>query len=93
MRFLTSAFLFLVACGLIAYSYVGAYVKLVREMEQSETLDEASAPILQLFEYLAAGGAPQYTGFLYFGLLLFAIAVVNVIVRVRPGDDDSGDAR
>lgn len=83
--------LFLAACGLVAYSYIGAYVQLVREMEQSETLEEVSAPVLQLFDYLATGGAPQYTGFLYFGLLLFAIAVVNLIVRVKPGGDNKGD--
>ena len=80
MRILTSALLFVAACGLVAYSYIGAYVQLVREMEQSETLEEVSAPVLQLFDYLASGGAPQYTGFLYFGLLLFAISVVNLIV-------------
>ena len=91
MRILTSALLFVAACGLVAYSYIGAYVKLVREMEQSETLEEVSAPVLQLFDYLATGGAPQYTGFLYFGLLLFAIAVVNLIVRVKPGGDNKGD--
>ncbi len=84
MRLLISALLLIAACGLVAYSYIGAYVELVREMERSETLDQVSVPVLQLMEYLVAGGAPQYAGFLYFGLLLFAIAVVALIVRDRP---------
>ena len=73
---------------MVAYSYVGAYVKLAREMERSETLEDVSAPVLQLFEYLATGGAPQLTGFLYLGLLLFAIGVVTLIVGGGRRDDE-----
>lgn len=81
MRVLISIALILLGCGLVVYSYVGAYVQLLREMEQSETLEEVSTPVLRLFEYLATGGAPQLTGFLYFGLLLFALGVVRFFVR------------
>ena len=86
MRVLISALLILAACGFIAYSYIGAYVELLREMERSETLDEVSVPIMELMGYVASGGAPHYAGFLYFGLLLFAIAVVALIVREKPKD-------
>lgn len=86
MRLLSSALLLLAACGFVAYSYIGAYVELLREMERSETLDEVSVPILELIGYVAAGGAPHYAGFLYFGLLLFAIAIVTLIVRDKPND-------
>lgn len=84
MRVLISIALILLGCGL--YSYIGAYVQLLREMDQSETLDEVSVPIFQLFDYLLSGGAPQMTGFLYFGLLLFAVGVVNLIVRNKRND-------
>ena len=81
MRVLTSLLFMLIGLGCVAYSYIGAYVQLLREMEQSETLEEVSTPVLRLFEYLATGGAPQLTGFLYFGLLLFALGVVRFFVR------------
>ena len=86
MRVLISIALILLGCGLVVYSYIGAYVQLLREMDLSETLDEVSVPIFQLFDYLLSGGAPQMTGFLYFGLLLFAVGVVNLIVRNKRND-------
>lgn len=91
MRILTSLLLMLAGLGCVAYSYIGAYVQLLREMEQSETLEDVSSPVLQLFEYLASGGAPQLTSFLYFGLLLFTAGVVRLIVRRREEDAPPGD--
>lgn len=90
MRVLTSILLILTGFGLVAYSYAGAYIQLLREMDRSESLEEVSDPIFKLFEYLLTGGAPQLSGFLYLGLLLFAIGVVTLIVRSKR--DDALDA-
>lgn len=86
MRVLTSILLILTGFGLVAYSYAGAYIQLLREMDRSETLEEVSNPIFQLIEYLLSGGAPQMTNFLYLGLLLFAVGVVMLIVRPKKDD-------
>lgn len=86
MRILTSILLTLFGLGLVVYSYAGAYIELIREMDRSETVEEVSGPIFQLFEYLLTGGAPQLSSFLYLGLLLFAVGVVLLIVRPKKDD-------
>lgn len=88
MRILISLAAFLLGLGLIAYSYVGAYVEIVQEMERSETMSEVQGPIMTLFAYLMNGGAPQLPNYLYLGALLVVVAVVSLIVRRNPNRHD-----
>ncbi len=80
MRILASILLFLVGAASVAYSYVGSYVDVIREMERSESFDETTGPIMKLFEYMMNGTAPQLTPFLYIGAFIIAVSVVMLIM-------------
>lgn len=78
---LVSILLFLVGAGLVAYSYVASLVSLAGDVERTaQTGDDASA-FAMIVDFVMSGEIPQVTSYLYFGLLLIALAVVNLIRR------------
>lgn len=88
MRILFAVLLFLVGVALVAYSYVGGYVDLVREMGKAENLDGFWAPFSMFFHLLTTGEAPpQVTTFLSFGALLMAAGVFMLFSGGKGRDD------
>lgn len=79
MRIVASILLFLAGCGFIAYSYIASLVTLVGDVEKSARNGEEEIALAMIFDFILSGEVPQVTGFLYFGLLLIAFAVVNLI--------------
>ncbi len=88
MRILISIGLILASLALIAYSYLGAFAQIGVELEAAETPLSAFSMMLTVIERMASGDIPQLSGFLYAGLLLFVIAVVNLIGGRKRTDDD-----
>ncbi len=73
--------MFLAGGCLIAYSYVASLVTLAGDVERTaQTGDDASA-FAMVVDFVMSGEIPQVTSYLYFGLLLIVLAVVNLIRR------------
>ena len=73
----------------VAYSYVGGYVDLVREMGNAGDFDEFWAPFAIFFHLLTTGEAPsQVTTFLSFGALLMAAGVFILFSGGKKQRDD-----
>lgn len=87
MRILAAILLFLIGAASVAYSYIGSYVDVIRDMENSESFEETTGPIMQLFEYVLNGTAPQLTPFLYIGAFIIAVSVVMLIMGKKPNDN------
>lgn len=79
MRIIASILLFLAGCGLIAYSYIGAFFTLANEVEQSVRSGNDSSAFATIIDFFLSGEVLQMPGFFYFGLLLIAFSVVNLI--------------
>ena len=90
MRILISIGLILASLGAIAYSYLGAFAQIGVELESAETPVSAFAMVMRVINDIASGQIPQLTGFLYFGLFLFVVAVVNLIGGGGKRTDDDG---
>jgi hypothetical protein len=79
VRIITSIALFLAGCGLIAYSYIGAFFTLANEVEWSLRNGNDDSAFAVVVDFILSGEVPQMPGFFYFGLLLIAFSVVNLI--------------
>ena len=88
MKVLIFIGLTLASLGAIAYSYLGAFAQIGAEFEAAETSMSAFSMVMNVFEEIASGQIPQLTGFLYFGLFLFAVAVVSLIGGGRKRTND-----
>ena len=88
MRIIISIGLILASLGVIAYSYLGAFAQIGVELEAAQTPLSAVSMMMRVMEEIASGQIPQLTGFLYFGLFLFVVAVVNLITGGRKRADD-----
>jgi hypothetical protein len=86
MKIVVSLLLFLAGAGSIAYSYVGSLVALAGDVERSVRADDGVSAFAKIVGFLLRGELPQLTSFLYVGVLLIAIAIVNLIVK--SGSDD-----
>lgn len=93
MKVLISILLFLAGVGAIAYSYVASLFALASDVERTaQTGDDASA-FAMVVDFVLSGEIPQATSYLYFGLLLVALSVVNLVRRrSRKEDHDEFDA-
>jgi len=79
LRIIASILLFLTGCGLIAYSYIGAFFDLASEVELSVREGNDSSAFATIVDFVLSGEVPQIPGFFYVGLLLIAFSVVNLI--------------
>ena len=77
MRFLISFLLLLAGLASIAYSYLGTFVALVGEFDESTSSAEAFRVASEVIGMMAGGEFPQLPGFMAAGLLLIAGAVFN----------------
>lgn len=89
MRIIISILLFLAGAGAIVYSYVGSLITLAGDVERSVRADDGLSAFAKILGFLLRGELPQLTSFLYVGVLLIAVAIVNLIVK--GGSDDSRD--
>ncbi|MBT8470994.1 MAG: hypothetical protein HKN14_10865 [Marinicaulis sp.] len=87
MRIIISLLIFLAGIGSIGYSYIGSFVSLAGDVEKTAAAGDDTGAVMQVINFVLRGEAPQLMGFLYAGMLLIAIAVVNMIVT-RPKSDD-----
>lgn len=86
MRIGVSILLFLVGCVAIAYSYIASFLTLAGDVEKSARSGDEGTAFAMIVDFILRGEIPQVTGFLYVGLLLIAIAFVNLI-RSRSKND------
>lgn len=87
MRIVVSLLLFLAGCGCIAYSYIGSLVAFAGEVEQTAGKDDGAAAFMIIVDFLLRGEMTQLTSFLYGGVFLISVAIVNLIVRSKPNDE------
>lgn len=87
MRIFISIVLFLAGAGSIVYSYVGSLVALAGDVERSLQAEDALSAFARIVGFLLRGELPQMTRFLYVGVLLIAVAIVNLIVKGGSGDE------
>lgn len=87
MRILGAICLFLLGSGFVAYSYIGAFLRLGDELDKAQSPGEAFSMMMAIIEEIAAGAVPQLTGFLYSGLLLIVIAIMYLFFGKRKNDD------
>ena len=83
MKIVLSLLLFLAGLGMIAYSYIGAFLAIGSQLDAAETPLSAYALVMGTLESIAAGDIPRLTPFLYVGLLLIVFAIVNLIRKRR----------
>jgi len=81
VKVLVSVLLFLAGLGSVAYSYVASLVNLAGDVEQSALSGDDASAFAMVVDFIMSGEVPQVTSYLYFGLLLIALAVVNLIRR------------
>lgn len=86
MRVLISILIFLSGCGLIAYSYIGAFALIAGDLDRTTSPFAAASVMMATLERIAAGDIPQMTGFLYGGVLLIAVSIVHLIVKPKRHD-------
>lgn len=87
MKILISIALILAGLGAIAYSYIGAFAKIGEELSVAESPLSAVFQVMAVIEAIAGGAIPQMTGFLYAGLLLIAVAIVNLFFGKARNND------
>ncbi len=87
MRIFISLLFFLAGVASVAYSYIGAFLRLGEELDRAQSPDEAFSMAMAILNAIAGGAIPQLTGFLYFGLLLCVIALVYLFFGKRKHDD------
>ena len=78
MRILISIVLLLAGFASVAYSYVGTFVALFGELEQSTSVTEVYGLASQVIGMMAEGQIPQLPGFLAAGVLMIVIAVLTL---------------
>jgi hypothetical protein len=83
LQIIASLLLFLAGAGCIAYSYIGAFLRLGDELSTAQTPGEAFFMVMAILNAIAGGAFPQLTGFLYSGLLLCVIAIVMLFFGKR----------
>ena len=90
MRIVTAILLLLAGGGLIAYSYIGAFITLAGEVEQALYGDTPMSAFTKILSYINSGEIPQLMNFMYGGLFLIVIAIVmltGLIGRKRTRED------
>ena len=87
MKIIVSLLLFVAGGGCILYSYIGSLVALAGDVGRSANEGDLLSAFEKIMDFLLRGELPRLTSFLYVGVLLIAIAIVNLIVRSKPDDD------
>ncbi len=86
MRILASILLFLAGCGAILYAYIGGLVATLGGIEQTARTEGEFSAFEKAVNLILKGELPEPTALLYFGLLLIAVAVVNLFARGKAHD-------
>lgn len=86
MKVIVSFLLFLAGAGCVVYSYVGSLIAFAGDVGRAADQGDGFGAFAKVADFLLAGEVPRLTSFLYVGVLLIAIAVVNLIVRSKPND-------
>ncbi|HXI87979.1 MAG TPA: hypothetical protein VNH64_11005, partial [Parvularculaceae bacterium] len=84
MKIIVSLLLFVAGGGCILYSYIGSLVALAGDVGRSANEGDLLSAFEKIMDFLLRGELPRLTSFLYVGVLLIAIAIVNLIVRSQP---------
>ena len=87
MRIVISLLIFVAGIGSIGYSYIGSFVSLAGDVEKTAAAGDDTGAVMQVIDFILRGEVPQLMDFLYAGMLLIAIAVVNLIVTRSDTDD------
>ncbi len=71
--------MFLVGAGLIAYSYLGAFITLASEIERELYGPTPLSSIAKILHYINSGEIPQLAGYLYGGVFIIVIAILYLV--------------
>jgi hypothetical protein len=66
--------MFIIGAGLIAYSYLGAFITLASEIERELYGPTPLSSIAKILHYISSGEIPQLAGYLYGGVFIIVIA-------------------
>jgi hypothetical protein len=66
--------MFIIGAGLIAYSYLGAFIALAGEIERELSGPSPLSSIAKILHYINSGEIPQLAGYLYGGVFIMVIA-------------------
>lgn len=79
MRIFLSIILLLLGGGLIAFSYVAAFVTLAGEIERELYGPTPLNALVKIMSYINSGEIPQLMGYLYGGAFIIIIAIMNFL--------------
>ncbi len=79
MRILLSILMVIIGVGLIAYSYLGAFITLGGEIERELYGPTPVSSIAKILHFIHTGEIPQLAGFLYAGVFIIVIAVLYLV--------------
>ncbi len=71
--------MFIIGVGLIAYSYLGAFVALAGEIERELYGPTPVSSIVKILHHMNSGEIPQLAGFLYGGVFIIVIAILYLV--------------
>ncbi len=79
MRILLSLSMFIIGVGLIAYSYLGAFVTLAGEIERELYGLTPLSSIAKILYYISSGEIPQLAGYFYGGVFIIVVAGLYLV--------------
>jgi len=86
VKILASILLFLAGCGAILYAYIAGVVATLGDIELTARSQGEFSAFEKAVNLILRGELPEPTALLYFGLLLIAIAIVNLFARGKAHD-------
>ena len=91
MRIVISILMFIIGSGCVVYSYIGSVLRLASDAGQSARGGDEAGALSMIIDFILSGEIPQLSGYLYGGLFLIVLAVVNLILN-NPKDADREDS-
>ncbi len=82
--------MFIIGVGLIAYSYLGAFITLASEIERELYGPTPLSSIVKILHHINSGEIPQLAGYFYGGVFIIVVAglyLVGLLGKKSENDD------